>query len=134
MSDIRVKEYHGDQITYVVLDDAAHTKIFPTMLADLDRNTATYRIKSYGLSNSSLEQVFLRVADEIKRPEDYERMTRWKKLRRRLRALCQKADTPKEGVENPASDIAADDPDDEPFGKKLSGTMSISFAFASASD
>ena len=131
MSDIRVKEYHGDQITYVVLDDAAHTKIFPTMLADLDRNTAKYRVKSYGLSNSSLEQVFLRVADEIKRPEDYERMSFWKKLRRRIRACCGKADTTKEGVENPATDLAADDPDDEPFGKKLSGMISIDVALRS---
>jgi hypothetical protein len=54
MSDIRVKEQHGEQITYVVLDDIEHTKVFPRMLADLDENKAKFHIKSYGLSNSSL--------------------------------------------------------------------------------
>jgi len=80
MPDMRIKEQHGDQITYVILDDAEHTKIFPKMLADIDENKTKYHIKSYGLSNSSLEQVFLRVADEIKRPEDYERLSYWKRL------------------------------------------------------
>lgn len=87
-ADIRVKEYHGDQITYVILDDAEHTRMFPRMLADLDANKNQYRIKSYGLSNSSLEQVFLRVADEIKRPEDYERLSCWKRFLHRLRRCC----------------------------------------------
>jgi hypothetical protein len=27
MPDIRVKEQHGDQITYIIVDDIAHTKI-----------------------------------------------------------------------------------------------------------
>ncbi|CAF4064551.1 unnamed protein product [Rotaria sp. Silwood1] len=66
MSDIRIKEEHDDQITYVTIDDVEHTKIVPKMLADLDENRNRYPIKSYGLSNSSLEQVFLRVADEKK--------------------------------------------------------------------
>jgi hypothetical protein len=55
------------------------------MLHDLDENKVKYHIQSYGLSNSSLEQVFLRVADEIKRPEDYERLSRWKKLKIRIK-------------------------------------------------
>ncbi|CAF1095920.1 unnamed protein product [Adineta ricciae] len=83
--DIRIKEQHGDQITYVLLDDAKHTKIFPTMLMELDANKSKYNIKTYGLSNSSLEQVFLRVADEIKRPEDYERMSWWEKFWNRFK-------------------------------------------------
>ncbi|UJR30912.1 hypothetical protein I4U23_018422 [Adineta vaga] len=90
MPDIRVKEQHGEQITYVILDDAEHTKIFPKMLADLDENQALYHIKSYGLSNSSLEQVFLRVADEVKRPEDYERASCWKRMRTTIRGWCRK--------------------------------------------
>jgi energy-coupling factor transporter ATP-binding protein EcfA2 len=90
MLDIRIKEQHGDQITYVLLDDAEHTKIFPTMLAELDANKEKYHIKSYGLSNSSLEQVFLRVADEIKRPEDYERLSSWKKIQNRIKNLLKK--------------------------------------------
>ena len=36
MFDIRVKEQHGDQIAYIVLDDPEHTRIFPTMLAELN--------------------------------------------------------------------------------------------------
>ncbi|CAF3567414.1 unnamed protein product [Rotaria sp. Silwood1] len=66
MSDIRIKEEHGDQITYVTIDDVEHTKLFSKMLADLDENRNRYPIKSYSLSNSSLEQTFLRVADEKK--------------------------------------------------------------------
>ena len=90
MFDISVKEQHGDQITYIIIDDVEHTKIFPTMLAELDENKNKYGIKSYGLSNSSLEQVFLRVADEIKRPEDYERMSTWKKIQNRMKGMCKK--------------------------------------------
>ncbi len=87
MFDISIKEQHGDQITYVIIDDIEHTKIFPTMLAELDENKTKYNIKTYGLSNSSLEQVFLRVADEIKRPEDYECLTFWKKIQNRFKKL-----------------------------------------------
>ena len=77
MFDIKIKEQHGDQITYVIIDDVEHTKVFPSMLAELEANKRKYQIKTYGLSNSSLEQVFLRVADEIKRPKDYERISYW---------------------------------------------------------
>ncbi|CAF5085606.1 unnamed protein product, partial [Rotaria sp. Silwood1] len=31
MSDIRIKEEHDDQITYVTIDDVEHTKIVPKM-------------------------------------------------------------------------------------------------------
>ncbi|CAF4190784.1 unnamed protein product, partial [Rotaria magnacalcarata] len=62
-------------------------------------------IKSYGLSNSGLEQVFLRVADEITRPEDYERLSQWKKFQNRLRKLFQTEDAPKNAsVENENND------------------------------
>ncbi|CAF1375260.1 unnamed protein product [Rotaria sordida] len=90
MFDIRVKEQHGDQIIYVLLDDAEHTKIFPTMLAEFDQNKTKYHIKTYGLSNCSLEQVFLRVADEIKRSEDYERLSCWKKIQNRMKKFFGK--------------------------------------------
>ncbi|CAF4614838.1 unnamed protein product, partial [Rotaria magnacalcarata] len=80
---LNIKEEHGDQITYVIKDDVEHTKVFPVMLAELDENKTKYQIKSYGLSNSGLEQVFLRVADEITRPEDYERLSQWKKFQNR---------------------------------------------------
>lgn len=85
MFDIKVKEQHGDQITYVIIDDMEHTKIFPSMLSELEEKKSKYQIKVYGLSNSSLEQVFLRVADEVKRPEDYERMSNWKSCKNRLK-------------------------------------------------
>ncbi|UJR15712.1 hypothetical protein I4U23_002647 [Adineta vaga] len=105
LHDINIKEQHGDQITYVLLDDAEHTKIFPTMLADLDVNKTKYNIKSYGLSNSSLEQVFLRVADEIKRPEDYERTTWWKKFCNRFKNSIEKSeDGKKETIEQENND------------------------------
>jgi energy-coupling factor transporter ATP-binding protein EcfA2 len=93
MFDISVKEQHGDQITYVIIDDVEHTKIFPMMLSELDENKSKYYVKNYGLSNSSLEQVFLRVADEIKRPEDYERMSSWKKFQNRLKKVFKKQET-----------------------------------------
>ncbi|CAF4578630.1 unnamed protein product [Rotaria socialis] len=95
MLDINIKEEHGDQITYVIKDDVEHTKVFPVMLAELDENKTKYHVKSYGLSNSGLEQVFLRVADEIKRPEDYERLSQWKKFQNRTRKLFKKEDKPK---------------------------------------
>ena len=88
--DIRIKEEYGDQITYIIIDDAEHTKVFPTMFADLNENKTKYDIKSYSLSNSSLEQVFLRVADEIKRPENYERLSHWKKVQNRFIKLFGK--------------------------------------------
>lgn len=88
MSDIKVKEVHGDQVTYIILDDAEHTKVFPKMLQELDQNLQRFAIKTYGLSNSSLEQVFLRVADEVKRPEDYQRLSRWKQLQNKFFPCC----------------------------------------------
>ncbi|CAF0829869.1 unnamed protein product [Rotaria sordida] len=100
MFDIRVKEEHGNQITYIIVDDLEHTKIFPIMLADLDENKTKYHIKNYGLSNSSLEQVFLRVADEIKRPEDYERLSSKKKIQNRIRKLFTKHEV----VNNPTNE------------------------------
>ena len=122
MSDIRVKEHHGDQITYVILDDTEHTKIFPQMLADLDAKKNQYRIKSYGLSNSSLEQVFLRVADEIKRPEDYERLSCWKRFLHRLRrcccCCCRKETQTKEPEEIP---VEEETNEEEPFQIPLNG-------------
>ncbi|CAF3663776.1 unnamed protein product [Rotaria sp. Silwood1] len=57
-STLRFRQEHGDQITYVIIDDVEHTKIFSKMLADLDENRNRYPIKSYSLSNSSLEQAF----------------------------------------------------------------------------
>ncbi|CAM4819705.1 unnamed protein product [Rotaria magnacalcarata] len=105
MFDLNIKEEHGDQITYVIKDDVEHTKVFPVMLAELDENKTKYHIKSYGLSNSGLEQVFLRVADEITRPEDYERLSQWKKFQNRLRKLFQTEDAPKNAsVENENND------------------------------
>jgi hypothetical protein len=104
MLDIGIKEQHGDQITYVLLDDAEHTKIFPTMLAELDATKEKYHIKSYGLSNSSLEQVFLRVADEIKRPEDYQRLSTWKKIQNRIKNLFKKNEAENTTNENDNDD------------------------------
>lgn len=119
MPDIRVKERHGDQITYVILDDVEHTKVFPKMLADLDENQAQYHIKSYGLSNSSLEQVFLRVADEIKRPEDYERASCWKRMKTTIKGWFQKGQ-PKEEVQ-PEIKEEDEKADQELFDTCLSG-------------
>jgi hypothetical protein len=132
MPDIRVKEQHGDQITYIILDDVQHTKIFPQMLANLDENKEKYRIKSYGLSNSSLEQVFLRVADEVKRPEDYKRSSRWKRFKNRIKQCCRKKSDKKE--ENPTETTQEeeeegdqqDDNDQEQFNTGLSGKINNS--------
>ena len=125
MSDIRVKEKHGDQITYIILDDIEHTKIFPRMLADLDENRAKYHIKSYGLSNSSLEQVFLRVADEVKRPEDYERLSWWKRMKNRIKNCCRKTEIKEiQGQENPVEQTEEEEEsstDQEQFNTCLSG-------------
>ena len=122
-ADIRVKEYHGDQITYVILDDAEHTRMFPRMLADLDANKNQYRIKSYGLSNSSLEQVFLRVADEIKRPEDYERLSCWKRFVHRLRRCCCSCcrRDKKQTVDEEQSAKTEETNEEEPFQTPLNG-------------
>ena len=124
MPDIRVKEQHGDQITYVILDDVEHTRVFPKMLADLDENQAQYHIKSYGLSNSSLEQVFLRVADEIKRREDYERASCWKRMKTRIKGWFQKHQ-PKEEVQPEVKEEDEKD-DQELFNTCLSGTSRFS--------
>ncbi|CAF3444208.1 unnamed protein product [Rotaria sp. Silwood1] len=119
MPDIRIKEKHGDQITYVILDNVEHTKIFPKMLADLDENKTKYHIKSYGLSNSSLEQVFLRVADEKKRPEDYERLSCWKRMKIRVRKCFGKHEIIEE---NKNSEINEEENSDnqEQFNTRLS--------------
>ncbi len=93
MFDISIKEQHGNQITYVIIDDAEHTKIFPSMLAELDEKKTKYGIRNYGLANSSLEQVFLRVADEVKRPEDYERLSSWKKFQNHFKFYFKRLET-----------------------------------------
>jgi hypothetical protein len=116
MSDIRIKEQHGDQITYIILDDVEHTKIFPKMLKDLDKNKTKYHIKSYGLSNSSLEQVFLRVADEIKRPEDYERLSCWNNLKNHIKQYFRKKEEANDDENN-------NNNDSEQFNTGLSGKI-----------
>ncbi len=115
MPDMCIKEQHGDQITYVILDDAEHTKIFPKMLADIDENKTKYHIKSYGLSNSSLEQVFLRVADEVKRPEDYERLSYWKRFINYIKGCFRKNQPIEETKEEEIND------NQEQFDTGLSG-------------
>ncbi|CAF1162270.1 unnamed protein product [Adineta steineri] len=109
--DICVKEQHGDQITYILIDDAKHTKYFPKMLAELDANKKKYQIKSYGLSNSSLEQVFLRVANEIKRPEDYERLSWWKKFQNRFKKSDKKVEEQTQKLDDTSNDNDNDDDD-----------------------
>jgi hypothetical protein len=125
MADILMKEQHGDQITYVILDDAEHTKVFPTMLAGLDENKDIFRIKSYGLSNSSLEQVFLRVADEIKRPEDYERLSCWKKFRNYFKRLCTKKDNGEEEAKIDETNDEEITEDQGEFNTGLSGKILV---------
>jgi hypothetical protein len=118
MTDICVKEHHGNQITYLIRDDAEHTRIFPVMLANLDQKIDHYGIKTYGISNSSLEQVFLRVASEIVRPEDYERLSCGRKFLNRLRCLCcRKADQSVVNNDNNDNDVK----DEEPFQTQVSG-------------
>ncbi|CAF2630332.1 unnamed protein product [Rotaria sp. Silwood2] len=119
MTDIRIKEEHGEQITYVILDNAEHTKIFPKMLADLDENKTKYHIKSYGLSNSSLEQVFLRVADEKKRPEDYERLSCWKRMKSRVKKCFGKHEIIEEEKNNEINE-EEDSDNQELFNTRLS--------------
>ncbi|CAF3409538.1 unnamed protein product, partial [Rotaria sp. Silwood2] len=114
MSDIRIKEEHGDQITYIIIDDAEHTKIFPKMFADLDENRNQYHVKSYGLSNSSLEQVFLRVADEKKRPKDYKRLSRSKKMKILVKKCFGKNETKEEQNEDTTNE-AENNNDQEQF-------------------
>jgi hypothetical protein len=123
MSDIRIKEHHGDQITYIILDDAVHTKIFPRMLADLDENINKYHIKSYGLSNSSLEQVFLRVADEVKRPEDYERLSCWKRLKIRIKGCFGKKEQIEENQNETNEEDNNNNNDQEQFNTCLIGII-----------
>ncbi|CAF4573561.1 unnamed protein product, partial [Rotaria sp. Silwood2] len=114
MSDIHIKEEHGDQITYIIIDDAEHTKIFPKMFADLDENRNQYHVKSYGLSNSSLEQVFLRVADEKKRPKDYKRLSRSKKMKILVKKCFGKNETKEEQNEDTTNE-AENNNDQEQF-------------------
>jgi hypothetical protein len=120
ISDIRIKEEHGDQITYIILDDTEHTKLFPKMLIDLEENKTKYHIKSYGLSNSSLEQVFLRVADEIKRPEDYERLSFWKKLKNRIKKCFGKEEKEEN---NDETNEEENNNDQQEFNTSLSGKI-----------
>ena len=104
MFDIHLKEHRGDQVVYVIRDDPEHTKIFPTMFAELDENRDKYRIKTFGLSNSSLEQVFLRVADEVKSIEEYERASCWQKLKNRMKISVNWKDENQQVDENPSVD------------------------------
>ncbi len=128
MQDIRIKEQHGDQITYVIIDDAAHTKIFPRMLMGLDENKSKYHIKSYGLSNSSLEQVFLRVADEVKRPEDYERLSCWKKFSQRIKRCCgKKVEETHDETNEEEEEEEENNNDEEQFNSCLSGKIKNNF-------
>ncbi|CAF3930645.1 unnamed protein product, partial [Didymodactylos carnosus] len=101
ISDIRVKEEHSDQITYVILDDNEHTKLFPDMLEQLEHKKELLKIKNFGLTNSSLEQVFLNVADEVKRLEDNKRPSVWKKLATRIKRFF--------GCNTTVSDIIVED-------------------------
>ncbi|CAF1011818.1 unnamed protein product [Rotaria sordida] len=124
MSDIRIKEEHGDQITYIIIDNTEHTKIFPKMLADLDENQTKYYIKNYGLSNSSLEQVFLRVADEKKRTEDYERLSSWKRMKIYIKRLFRKNEIIEEEIKNEEINDEENNDNQEQFNTCLSDEWS----------
>lgn len=90
ISDICIKEEFGNQITYTIIDDVEHKKLFPVMFAALDENKDRFQIKSYGLSSSTLDQVFLRVADEKKRKAEYELLTCGKRIKNRIKKCCRK--------------------------------------------
>ncbi|CAM4887474.1 unnamed protein product [Rotaria socialis] len=121
MPDLRIKEQHGDQIVYVILDDAEHTKIFPKILSDLDENKTNYHIKSYGLSNSSLEQVFLRVANEKKCTEDYEISSCWKRMAIRIQGWLGKNKPIELKTNETINEQENDDDDQALFHTRLSG-------------
>ena len=52
----------GTEITYQLPDDKDHTKAFEKLFQDLDENLSSLGLSSYGISDTTLEEVFLKVA------------------------------------------------------------------------
>ncbi|XP_062556230.1 phospholipid-transporting ATPase ABCA3-like [Armigeres subalbatus] len=60
--DIEVDTDVGTELSYVLKQECLH--VFQNMLAELEDNTQTYGISSYGITLSTLEEVFMRLGSD----------------------------------------------------------------------
>ena len=56
-------EHVGSELTYVLPTEAAREGKFQDLFEDLDRSVGRLHIGSYGVSDTTLEEVFLKVAE-----------------------------------------------------------------------
>ncbi|XP_074643630.1 phospholipid-transporting ATPase ABCA1-like [Tubulanus polymorphus] len=61
----QIVENHGMELCYQLPDDGQSTSAFEQLFQDLDDNLDVLGLSSYGISDTTLEEVFLKVADEV---------------------------------------------------------------------
>jgi ATP-binding cassette subfamily A (ABC1) protein 1 len=54
----------GMEMTYQLPNDKGHTATYEKLFHDLDANLGSLGVLSYGVSDTTLEEVFLKVASE----------------------------------------------------------------------
>ncbi|EDV22374.1 uncharacterized protein TRIADDRAFT_10137, partial [Trichoplax adhaerens] len=88
--EAKLAESYGSEITYILPQESARSGVFHNFFSSLDRHLKTLRINSYGLSDTTLEEIFLKVADEtgvdqadgrIPRRRSSRKMLFWKRKR-----------------------------------------------------
>lgn len=62
VSDVKIEHDIGTELSYQLTD--TKSSVFPAMLDDLERNLATLGLASYGISMSTLEEVFMSIGTE----------------------------------------------------------------------
>ncbi|XP_063533945.1 phospholipid-transporting ATPase ABCA3-like [Cydia strobilella] len=60
---ITIKEDRGTEVTYALTNDQSH--LFEAMLNDLEANIDTVKFKNYGLTATTLEDVFMSVGSDV---------------------------------------------------------------------
>ncbi len=70
VKDARLVEDIGKELTYQLPEEDAHTGAFEQLFNNLDKNLLDLGLTGYGISDTTLEEVFLRVAEETGVDED----------------------------------------------------------------
>lgn len=57
ITDAKLAESYGNEVTFVLPQESARSGVFYNFFSSLDRHLKNLKIKSYGLSDTTLEEV-----------------------------------------------------------------------------
>ena len=103
--DVNLAKNIGTELTYTLPYSGLGSGIYTKLFRELEKNKKSLGISEYGLSDSSLEDIFIEVADQA--PDSTANDDRFPKRRGRFRALKIFADLKKRKVRTEQIEIAA---------------------------